>query len=194
MSQPYDLVTVNDVKKYASSVQGNNLDDLIGELISTESKFIDEFLERNVISTGTDITEHYDGENTAMLPLASWPITSVSLVEVFGTPWPLADDARGVGYNFNQRFLLAMGQRFPAGFRGVKVTYRAGYTQSNVPISLKQACCELVAYRLEERKRQGQESKTLAGEQVTFSKGPIPDSIKARLNDFRSYVIGRLCS
>jgi hypothetical protein len=90
-----------------------------------------------------------------------------------------------LGYSFNQRFLIA-NARFPKGTRNVKVTYTAGYT--TVPEDIKQACMEMVALRLDERKRIGVSSQSIAGESVSYKDQDMPMSVQATLQKYRSYV------
>lgn len=182
-----DFVTVNDVKAYATSAQGNNLDDLIQSLITSESKFIATWLNRDLLEATQ--TETHDGEGHSMMPLNLWPISAVSAVVVDDQTWKPAVLSTDIGYKFSKRFLIAVNQRFPRGFQNVKVTYTGGYTKAALPIEIKQACIELVALRLEERKRQGQSSKSLNGDNVQFDVArDMPAAIAARLRPYLTYI------
>lgn len=189
MTSPIDLCTINQVKAYSPDVQGNNLDGLLGELVTSESRFISKWCERELVTQDVDIVESINGEDIDMLPLRNWPIRSISSVVVDGETWVYAPTGSTMGYRFSKRFLFAIGRWFPRGRMNVVVTYRGGYLKNEVPEDLQQACAELVAYRLAERKRLGQQSKTLNGEQVTYTDGPMPKSISARLQDYKTYIM-----
>lgn len=181
-----DFVTVNDVKAYAVSTAGNSLDDLIQSLITRESAFIQSWLNRDLLQE--TVTERYDGEGASLLPLNLWPITSVAQVVVDDLVWTPASSAASIGYRFSQRFLIGINQRFPIGMQNVVVTYTGGYLKAALPEPIKQACIELVALRLDERKRLGQTGKTLNGESVQFSQLEMPAAIAARLTPYKTYI------
>lgn len=181
-----DLVTVADVKRYAPNVTGNGLDDLIQDLITNESQFIDTWLNRPVLE-GTH-TERYNGEGSALIPLHHFPITAVSSVKVNDQAWDFATLTTQMGFRFDDRFLIAINAVFPRGYQNIEVTYTGGYTKAAVPQDIKQACIELVTLRIDERKRLGVTSKSLNGENITYSDKDMPESVQARLNPYRSYI------
>lgn len=185
-----DFVTVNDVKAFAPSGQGNGLDDLIQALITRESEFIQTWLNRPLLQA--TVTERYDGEGAHLLPLNLWPITSVQSVVVDDLVWAPATTAASTGYRNSQRFLIAINQRFTRGVQNVAVTYTGGYPKASLPDEVKQACIELVTLRLDERKRLGQTGKSLNGDSVQFDKGDMPPSIAARLTPFKTYISGSI--
>lgn len=181
-----DLCTLDDVRRYSASVAGSQLDGLINTLITTQSAFVKAYLEREL--TLATYTESYGGERGKLLPLLNWPIVSVSSVVVDGNAWSYAANISDIGYRFNDRFLIAMNQLFTEGFENIQVTYQGGYAPGAYPNDIVQACAELVSLRLEERKHQGQRSKTLAGEQVVYLDTAMPKSIAALLDNHRSYI------
>jgi len=183
------LCSVADVKRYAVTAQSNNLDDLISELITTETTYIEQYLNRRITDAGVDLVEYHDGEGGRLIPLSVLPVTAVSSVIVNDLPWAAASKVTDVGFQFNSRFLIAKNTRFPEGLRNVKVTYRGGYTQATLPPDFSQAVAELVALRLEERKHQGMRSKTLNGETITYDTDhDIPKSIADRLDNYKTYI------
>lgn len=188
MPSPHDLCTVNDVRLYSPNVQGNNLDGLIESLISTESSFIEDWCQRRILDRGVDIVQTFNGEGAHLLPLPAFPITAVSAVVVDGEVWTQALGPYDIGYRWSARYLIARGQVFPRGYGNIQVTYRGGYTKANLPDSLRQACIELVDLRLQERKRQGQTSKSLGGEQVTYQDREMPQSIAERIGIYQTVI------
>lgn len=188
MASVIDLCTVNDVRLYSIGVQGESMNPLIESLITAESGHIENVCNRPLRDREQDIVQTFDGEGYRLLPLPSYPITAVTRVVVDGIEWPVAPNAYAHGYTFNSRFLIAPSSRFPKGFNNVEVTYRAGFTLETLPATLRQACVELVDLRLNERKRQGVQSRTVGGEQVSYLNTDMPDSIRARLRDFDAVI------
>lgn len=181
--------TVADVKRYATNLpQTAGADELLRDLIASEQSLIEQYVECRLESA--TYTETLDGNNVTLLPVNNWPITAVSSVTVDGVAWTFAPAGSAqVGYRFNKRSLIAVGQRWPEDHQNVVVTYTAGFAPGSPEMSTaKQACIELVVYRFNERSRQGVASKSISGETVTYRESDIPVAIKARLNDFRSWV------
>lgn len=181
--------SLQDVKNYATAVGSstNAVDALINQLLISESAFIDN--ELNVpISQGT-YTETYDGEGGSLIAPRCFPITAVTGVSVDGVVQTLWDQANPTlpGFSFNRRFITGKGLKFTEGFQNVTISYTAGFAV--VPDDIKQACIELVAYRLEERKRLGKASQTLNGETITFTDLATPPVVMARIQSYKSYVL-----
>jgi hypothetical protein len=188
MASNIDLCTLADVRKYSPNVQGEVLNELIETLIATESAHIENVCDRPLRDRGVDIVQTFDGEGGQRLPLPSYPITSISSVVVDGIAWPHASSSMSFGYVFDGRFVIATTNRWPRGVQNITVTYRAGYDLETLPYNLRQACVELVDLRLQERKRQGVQSKTVGGEQVSYADKEMPNSIRARLRGFEAVI------
>jgi hypothetical protein len=73
---------------------------------------------------------------------------------------------------------------FAAADAGAAISVSYSYT----PPDIAQACVELALLRINERGRIGEQSKTLAGEVVSFAQGDITASIAAALQPYRRVV------
>jgi hypothetical protein len=175
------LCTAAQVKAYATNVPSSSMDGLIDQLITAESAAIERFLQRTLTQPQNSVAETYDGNGGFRLPLNSYPIASVDSVVVDGTTWDAS------WYTHDLRGLVALeGRRWTRGRRNVVVTYKGGYT--TIPSDIQQACVELVCLRLEERKRQGISSQSIAGESVSYSSDPMPASVVQKLKPYLSYA------
>lgn len=184
-----DYCTIADVKKYATGVQGSGLDALITSLITTESRLIDNWC--NLSIGQASYTEYFDGNDTRRLATKRYPIQSVTSVKINNVAWTqlypgTANFASGVGYTFDERFIVALNQKFPCGIKNIEVFYAAGYAVA--PDDIRQATVELVAFRLGERGHLDTSSKTLNGEVVSYRNVSIPVTVIERIDNYRSYI------
>lgn len=153
-------------------------------LISAASAFIESWLSR---SLGTQsYREWRDGTGRELLVFGNGPVQSVQLVRVNGKDIPPASSPTGYGYRFDRNVLLLQGELFARGRRNIELQYTAGY--DTVPADLEQACLECVALRYRERERIGHQSKSLAGETVSFFLGELSPTARAVLQQYRKVV------
>jgi len=118
--------------------------------------------------------------------LRNFPVLNVSSVSVDGVAIPLAQSSRQDGYQFNDIGVYLNGYTFTRGLQNVAIAYTAGYPEP--PVDIKQAVTELVAMRFRERDRIGVSSKSIAGENMSFTVADMPDSVKTILHNYRKVV------
>jgi hypothetical protein len=148
---PLDLSTSAAAKIWAN-IQNNNTDDLVQQLITAASQQIIAYIARNPLVAS--YTEVRDGNGNDSLSLWNWPIVSVSgltiadqrfcyngdpVFPLSGNPATISPSTNAVtpgfivdsgpAYSAPSRITL-VGYRFTRGRSNVKVTYRAGYTQT----------------------------------------------------------------
>ena len=166
-----DLTTLQAVKDWLG-VKKPDDDALLQRLITAESQTIERAIQRPILlETRTDIIESY-GSPTIMLPAT--PIQHVEKVIIGGVNIPVIHDA----------LTIKRADGFPwMRNRAIEVTYTAGY--SEIPFDLEQACIELVALHYRERERIGHQSKSIAGETVSFITRAMPHSVEARIAPYR---------
>lgn len=174
------LSSLDQVKAWLSL--SNNTDDaLLMRLIGAASAFIETYLGRSIACR--DYREIINGNGKPILLLANYPVRAVTQVLVDGRSLP-ATTALGLpGYRFDDLSLFLAGEIFRRGHQNVEICYQAGYAQT--PPDIEQACIELVALRYRERERIGHQSKSLAGETVSFFIGDMPASVKTLLAPYR---------
>ena len=198
---PGDLTVVENVQAWlnlASAVDAT----VIGRLISAQSAFIQNWLQRQIASA--QYTEVRDGSGMGAgryeMVLANYPITAVASLTVDDIPVPASSD-NGVeqpGYGFDSyRIFVAQNGSvvdamysnqyyFTRGRANVQIVYTAGFAE--IPYDVEQACIELVALRYSERNRIGLASKGLAGETTAFQQKALTDSILQTLQQYRRVV------
>jgi hypothetical protein len=187
-----DLTTLADVKAWLQTGQNPfpaTDDALLGRLITAASGFIQNWLQRQIISG--DWIEVRDGDGGQHLVFANFPVTAVWSLSIDGLtipPAPLINGyagGYGAGYTFSPTELALRGFVFTRRAQNVAVTYTAGY--ATVPPDIAQACIELVCQRYRERSRIGEAAKALSsGETVRFLPKDMSDSVKTALSPYRA--------
>ncbi|MFK7088680.1 head-tail connector protein [Chromobacterium violaceum] len=177
------LTTLSNVKAWLN-LPGAENDALLTRLIDAASAFIESWCGRRFAVQA--YTEHRDGTGKDMLMFGAWPVTAVASVVIDGQPIPPAADFAASGYRFDELALVLQGYRFARGRRNVAISYTAGYAQ--IPADIEQACIDLVALRFKERDRIGHQSKSLAGETVTFYLGELSPAARAALAQYKKVV------
>lgn len=180
-----DLTTLANVKAWMGLPADNTDDDvLLNRLISSASAFIQTWLNRSFASQAYN--EARDGTGGARMMFADYPVTAVSSVVVDGLSIPASPDVMSPGYRFDDKTIMLNGFIFGRGMNNVQLSYTAGYAAT--PLEIEQACIEMISLRYKERDRIGHQSKSLAGETVTFFIKDMPDSVRTILNNYRKVV------
>lgn len=166
------LCSLDDVKQYLG-IETTNSDTLITSLIGGVSAFIENSTNR--VFSITDYTEVRDGTGNSKMPVCFAPIIEIISVKINDIEYDVK--------NTQSLIYFSNGNIFPAGIMNVELKYKAGY--SSVPLDVKEACIELVAYKFKQKDRIGLNGKTLAGEVISFEQKDIRIEIK---NVLASYV------
>lgn len=178
-----DLTTLENLKGWLGITTTDD-DTLLTRLIGSASEFIQTWLNRSFASQAYN--EARDGTGTNRLVFGDYPVTAVSSVVVNGLAIPLSAGFGQPGYNFDSIRLMLTGYVFSRGTGNVLISYTAGFPET--PKEIEQACIELISLRYKERDRIGHQSKSLAGETVTFFIKDMPDSVRTVLNNYRKVV------
>lgn len=178
-----DLTTLANVKAWMGLKTADD-DALLSRLITAASAYIETWTNRTFAQQTYD--EVRDGTGCARMMFADFPVTAVSSVVVDGRAIPLAVAAGDQGYRFDTTGIVLAGYVFTRGVGNVQFSYTAGYTTT--PPDIEQACIELVSLRYKERDRIGHQSKSLAGETVSFMIRDFPDSVRTILGNYRKVL------
>lgn len=165
------FTTLDNVKQWLR-ITADTSDAVLSRLIVAASTFIETKLSRNILST--EYSEMYNGPGGCTLPLPNTPVTEVSSLVVNGRSVPRASSgsAAAAGYTFDRMAVYMVGgYRVWRGFQNVSVVYTAGFAA--VPSDIEQVCIELVALKFKEMERIGQQSKSVAGQTVTYHDGDL---------------------
>lgn len=149
-------------------------------LIDGVSAAVEGFLERKL--EAADYTERYNGNGKNRLVLKQYPVLSVESVKANGR---LID-----GWDVDNWLLIRL-NGFPEGIRNIEVKYRAGY--ETIPADIAEAVLIIATQRLNEIENKGIQSKTLAGETISFASfaqsGGIPPSAFAILQQYKRKAV-----
>lgn len=117
------------------------------------------------------------------LRLRQYPITAVTSLSIDATVIA-AGDGITTGYWFEGDTLYLLGGLvYTRGRKNIVVTYTAGFNP--IPADVVHAVIEIAAQAFREKDWVGFQSKSLAGETVSFLRGAMPDSAKATLMLYR---------
>lgn len=172
------LADINDLKALLG-ITGSGEDALLANLISGASAFAESYMARTVLVTS--YTEKYNGNGKARMMLVHRPIVSVSSLTINERVIsPSVNNQAGYLYSDMEVFLI--GYEFDEGFQNVSINYSAGLAASEpgqVPYDIQQAVQELAALKYRRRDSEGNKSKSLAGETVSFVIADMPAPAKA---------------
>jgi hypothetical protein len=202
-----DLTTLADVRTWlqtTSTTLPSTDDALLSRLITAASGFIQNWLNRNILST--DYQELRDATGNREFVFANTPVSNVLSVVVAGQSIPpvppINSPSQGLsqgptpvtvgffggpaGYLFSPTKLVIVGYRVPRWPLCVQLQYTAGYP--TVPFDLAQACIELVATRYRaERDHPGVVSTVMQPETtVSYSQKDMNDNVKSILWKYRA--------
>lgn len=179
-----DLTTLANVKQWVN-VTNSTDDSLLTRLITSVSNFMQSWLNRQLTSTA--YADAYDGADTDTVMIPNYPVTAVASVVVDNIPIPASTDPTTPGWTFDQYSVrLIGGYRFSRGRSNVVINYTAGY--STMPVEIEQACIELVSLRYAERLRPGVTSRSIGGENISYSSAGISDSVSELLQQYKKVV------
>lgn len=164
------LCTLADVKAYLS-LETTTSDDLLNMLIENASAFIENYTNR--VFAITTYQEMRNGTGNAKMPVEYAPIVDLVSVKV--------NDIDYTQYAKNTDTLIwfISGGIFTTGLMNVELNYTAGY--ASIPADISQVCIDLVAYKFKQKDRIGLNSKTLAGEVISFELRDIRADIQNKL-------------
>ncbi len=170
------LTTLGNVKQWLNLTTPDD-DALLTRLIEAASAFVEGWVGRTLrLQT---YSEERTGSGQHRLLLAHYPPCELYAVTVAGQHLP-------PGEVFTQgRWLNRRSGVFARGCP-VQLRYSAGY--ASIPPDIEQAVIDLVALRYRERDRIGHQSKSLAGETVTFFIGELSPAARAVLIRYRDVV------
>jgi hypothetical protein len=201
VANPGDLTDLNGVQAWLNL--GENVAvDVLSRLISAQSAFIQNWLNRQIASQS--YTEIRDGLGAGLgrnqMVFANYPVSSVSSLTIDGKPIPPSNDGglltSGFSFDTNRIWLADVGSvgdqalysqyYFNKGRQNVIISYAAGY--STIPYDIEQACIELVAMRYMERTRVGLVSQNLQGQTTAYVQKVMTDSILTTLNQYKKVI------
>jgi hypothetical protein len=177
-----DLTTLDNLKGYMVN-SGQTNDVLLQRMITAISLEMETRMNRDIVSTS--YSKSFDGTGGKVLVMPDYPVTAVSSVTIDGQIVPLGSVITP-GYYFTPSEIVLNGYRFCAGKQNVVIVYTAGY--STVPADLEQACIGLIQFRLAERGRVGEASRSMGGQTTSFIQKEMPDWIMGVMNNYKKVI------
>lgn len=169
-----------DLLKQRLGVTHDKQDSYFQTLLDGVSAAVEAFIGRKL--EAADYVERHNGNGKNRLVLEQLPVISVSSVKINGRA---VDD-----WDFDN-WLLIRHACFPQGIRNVEVSYRAGYEA--MPADIQEAVLIIATQRMNEIENKGVQSKSLAGETISFSSfgqsGGIPPSAYAILTEYKRKAV-----
>jgi len=193
------LVDVSEVKTYGALSQDDPSDiDLLESLINSASQDIADYCNREFILVSEDVSEIFEGDGTDTVYLRNAPITSdiSATSDIYywsGTEWTNLTSATIRQNSAKGIIKFTDGNRFIDGLE-YKITYQYGWSQSNVPADLKEACCRIVLFKrkLYAEDLHGISVRNFVDESTSYSFNQLPDDVKRVMNKYRRFTTGRL--
>lgn len=165
------------------------------------SQFIEDYLNRKIITPAAAITETFAGDGTYCYYPKNQPIvssTDPTLHYWDGDSWysvPATIYAWSYDTTWNGRVYFTEGDTFfrygQAGFQNWKLTYLYGYTASTVPEAIKMAAVELALRSMKLMDKTGLSSEGFGDSTTSYNLAlAMPDNIRLLLNKYRRIAIG----
>lgn len=191
------LVTVDEVKNFLGIDYELSTADQsrIEYLINAVSHQIEKYCDRKFITPSSDITEIFDGDGTADYYVKNIPIvgtiasSDISYRSGEGETW--SETTATFNYDSSSgRVYFTDGNVFSTGKDNWRIVYSYGYSVSNVPVDLKIAAIELIAFRKKkfDDNVHGVSAVTYPDNTITYSFDKMPDSVLAMLNRYKRVI------
>jgi uncharacterized phiE125 gp8 family phage protein len=177
----YDLTTLATLKSYINV--GSQDDVLLQRLLTSASIAIESYCNRDFVSLS--YTSTFDGNNARYMVLPDYPVTAVSSVTINGVSIP-AGSITNAGYYFDGQKIMLFGYIFTRGLGNVVISFTGGYAV--IPYDLEQACIGLVQYWLGNRQRNGEVSRSMGGQTISYDRSDMPAWVKTILQQYKRVI------
>lgn len=174
------LTTIEKVKEWLKLQTTSSDDELLLRLIDAASAFIEGWLGFSVLRH--EVIKYCDGNGKDEFVLTSPYIRSINTISVDGRSIP--NDQ----YRHADWWIILKNGCFSRGRRNVCISYDMGF--DTVPADIENAVIELIGLAYNERDRIGFQSKSLAGETVSFFTGAMSERSKLALEQYKQVIPG----
>jgi len=187
------LVDVNEVKQYLQLDMDNvDTDQYIETLINEASQFIITYCDRKFITPSADYDEIFDGDGEKDHYCRHYPLTAaISAIYYWdGDSWEERTAVKFTSDIDSGRVYYTDGNVFWKGKDEWKISYKYGWTLSNIPADLKYACCKLIALDKKqfEQGLHGIASKSFIDHSVSYNFDNLPKRAMLILNYYKRKV------
>jgi hypothetical protein len=184
---PSALATLAQVKEFIGNSADNSDDALLTRLLNASAELIERSCSR--VFGSTVYSETRDGNGLDFMVFSNRPVVSVGSLTINGQTVPQSTNYASGGWVLASAWKIALRDpyRFHEGIQNVSIIYTAGY--ATIPPDLTQACCLLTSLAYKERDRMGISSKSVGGENITFTNDDLPPSVVQTINNYRNYFV-----
>jgi hypothetical protein len=181
------LATLAQVKQFIGNVPDPTDDALLSRLLDASAELIERSCNR--VFGATVYSETRDGNGLDFMVFSNRPVVSVGSLTINGQTVPQSTNYASGGWVLASAWKIALRDpyRFHEGIQNVSVIYTAGF--ATIPPDLTQACCLLASLAYKERDRMGISSKSVGGENITFTNDDLPPSVVQTINNYRNYFV-----
>lgn len=174
------LTSLDKVKEWLKLQTTAADDELIQRLIDSASAFIERWLGYNILRH--EVIDWFDGKGKNEIVLTNPHILSIN--SIFIDDRIIAPDQ----YRQADWWIILKNECFPRGRRNVCIAYDVGF--DTVPADIENVVIDLVGLAYSEQDRIGFQSKSLAGETVSFFTGALSDRSKIALEHYKRVIPG----
>jgi len=178
-----DLTTVSAVKQFLGLTSATD-DALLARMVTAYSALAQTYMSRQIaIDT---YTEKRSGHGGVVMACTAAPLVTVSAVTINGQSIPASSSFGQAGYTFDDRFIYLYGYCFARGGNNVQLAYSAGFAV--VPPEIEEAVIQTISIRYKERDRIGLNSKSLAGESISYMIKDFPATALTTLQNYKKVI------
>lgn len=153
-------------------------------LVAGANQAFETFLQRDIFSAS--YTKVFNGSGTRTLMLPQYPVTAVSTVQIGAPNITRRTLVENVDYVWTETTIELLAGVFSRGVANVYVAWTAGFEAC--PGDLAEKATKVAATRFKELDRLGQNSKSMAGEVVSFDTRDFPNDVRQVLEMYRKRV------
>jgi hypothetical protein len=177
------LTTLPNVKDWLQ-ITNTASDALLTRMIQAFSDAVANYINRDLGSQSYDVIR--DGNGSNILMFVNYPVTGVTSLTVDGLTVPARPAPGQNGYVFTTTKMTLVGSVFNKGVQNIELVYTAGF--ATIPTEIEQAVIEWIADRYVSRDRISINSKSLAGETISYAQNDIPDPVVQILIPYKKVV------
>lgn len=150
-------------------------------LVGGANQAFETYLQRDIFSAS--YSKVFNGTGTRTLMLPQYPVTAVSAVQIGAPNLTRRTLVENTDYVWTENAIELLAGVFCRGVANVAVAWTAGF--ATCPADLTEKATKLAATRYKELDRLGQNSKSMAGEVVSFDIKDFPNDVRQVLESYR---------
>lgn len=201
------IITVAESKTQLK-ITGSTLDTTLESWINEASDWVENYINNKVVEQSIS-SEYHDGDDGDRLYTRYFPITQLSTETSPTNAQKLASlqyrndpdsswvdietNINHISVNKEDSFIGLYDEVVPYGWQNIKISYKAGYNSTDIPLEIKTVCAEIVQMRYNESKQgndqlgRGNSSLNQGGGSVSVSYKDMFPKWKDILSRYRNF-------